>query len=122
MRANVDVSKIADSLGVNSMVLNGNDVKLIYEETCFARDFVITNRVPFFMQLNTYRLSAHTGIGEDIGWGLRTQEEINEARKLEPLSLIDKVQLSSLIWKAKEEIWSAYEIAKTMEEEDELRW
>jgi len=75
----------AEPFGIESCVVDGNDVEAVYEKASYAVDSIRKNSSPFFMVLDTYRLGPHSK-GDDT----RPEEEIKLNMKKEPILRLGK--------------------------------
>ena len=75
------VSKRASGYGIESAVVNGNDVETVLKNAEYAVNYVRTKSLPFFLECNTTRLGRHKqGQGD-----LRTREEMEQLATQDPL-------------------------------------
>jgi len=82
------VSERARAYGIQTMVVNGNDVEAVSEAAQFAARYVRDRRLPFFLECNTTRLGRHKqGQGD-----LRTKEEMAELALHDPLRGLEAPQ------------------------------
>ena len=88
-RANPNIWEIAKAIGVEARRVDGNDVEQVYNAAREARKYIIEKGKPYLLECLTYRLRGHSGYGYDIGWGLRTEEEIEEWKKKDPLKRLE---------------------------------
>ena len=59
-------------------------------EQVFGTAEVSLSDLPAFMEIKTYRYGAHVGMSDDSALGYRTQEEVSDARALDPLDALQK--------------------------------
>lgn len=81
----VELTKIAESLGVEAIRVDGNDAAGVY---CAARDITAAIRKqpkPYFLEAVTYRWKGHVSPDEDYGERYRTPEDIAKWKQLCPL-------------------------------------
>ena len=70
------VAERAKGYGFEGKVIDGNDVELVYEETCKAAEKGRAGGGATFLECLTYRWDGH--FGGDPGVGYRTKEEVEE--------------------------------------------
>lgn len=46
--------------GINTLKVDGNDVLAVYNSVKYARDFILKNKEPFFLEFITYRIGDHS--------------------------------------------------------------
>ena len=100
------LSQRAAPFGIETSVLDGNDVMVIYEKVIKMADEIRKNSKPQLLFLETYRLAPHSK-GDD----LRDIEEINERKTNDPLLVFRS--------KNKEHTWFL-DIEKSIDERIEL--
>ncbi len=60
-----NLCKIANSLGIKSTFIDGNDIENIYLKTKQIKKYIKKNSEPFFLLLNTFRYIEHCGPNND---------------------------------------------------------
>jgi acetoin:2,6-dichlorophenolindophenol oxidoreductase subunit alpha len=108
---------------IPSVVVDGNDVRAVYEVTREAVNRARTGEGPTFIEAKTYRLLGHM-IGDAETY--RTKEEVEEWRKREPITyfrdvclkqnILNEKELDEIQQQVMEEIEVAYERAMQSEE------
>jgi acetoin:2,6-dichlorophenolindophenol oxidoreductase subunit alpha len=81
----VNLTKIAESLGVKSIQLDGNDAVSIYTSAKAITDEMRITPKPYFIEAVTYRWKGHVSPNEDHGARYRTPEDITRWKRLCPL-------------------------------------
>jgi 2-oxoisovalerate dehydrogenase E1 component alpha subunit len=117
-----DVSTRAEAYGFPGVTVDGNDVLACYEATIQAVERARKGQGPTLIECKTYRYHPHTSDDDDRTY--RTREEVEEAKKKDPLvtfgaylkeiGLIDderveslRVELKEQVDKAVDEAWNA---------------
>ncbi|MCK4349106.1 MAG: thiamine pyrophosphate-dependent dehydrogenase E1 component subunit alpha [Thermoplasmatales archaeon] len=99
----------AESFGVPSKKIDGNNVIEIYKTAKEMVERAKQNKGPSLIEALTYRWKAHLGIEDDIGPGMRPKEEVEEWKRKCPIKRHEKYLLEN-------NIISEEEIAKIKEE------
>ncbi len=73
----VKIHKIAESMGIKSVSVDGNDTAGIYEYAGRIIDEIRENQRPHFIEAVTYRWKGHVSPDEDCGDGYRTRDEVD---------------------------------------------
>lgn len=81
------IYKVAKSLGVDSIRLDGNDVEAVYEAAKSAAEKIRGGGGPFFMEAMTYRWLEHCGPNYDNHIGYRAEKEFLKWKKKDPVLL-----------------------------------
>jgi TPP-dependent pyruvate/acetoin dehydrogenase alpha subunit len=79
------IYKMAEALGMNSAIADGNNVEESYNVTKKAIEEIHKNQAPYFIELTTYRWREHCGPDYDNNIGYRTEEEFQEWKKKDPI-------------------------------------
>lgn len=87
-QAAVDVCAKARSFGVDSLVVDGNDVVQAYQTSHHLIEQMRGDRRPRLIEMKTFRLCAHVGPGSDFGDGRRPEEELAQWMPHDPLRVI----------------------------------
>ena len=98
----VEIYKIADSLGVKSKRLDGNDVVKLYETSKNVVEYVRNNKKPFLLEAVTYRWKGHVSPDEDFGERYRDKNEINLWKKKCPIVNFEKKIINGNLLSEKE--------------------
>ena len=77
------VAERAKGYGFEGKVIDGNDVELVYEETCKAAEKGRAGGGATFLECLTYRWDGH--FGGDPGVGYRTKEEVEKWKQRCPI-------------------------------------
>jgi 2-oxoisovalerate dehydrogenase E1 component alpha subunit len=79
------VSVRAEGYGFEGVTIDGNDVLTCYETMAKAVDKARTGGGPTLIECETYRFFPHTSDDDDRTY--RTREEVDEAKKKDPILL-----------------------------------
>jgi len=112
--ASETISIKAIAYGIKGMRIDGNDILAVYTAAKEARESA-RNGMPVLMECVTYRLGSHT-TADDPG-RYRTQEEVEQMRKKEPLKRFKNYLISMGVLTEKEDEEMRKEIEKEIEEE-----
>ena len=117
-----EVTKIAKSMGINSLKLDGNSVEKIFLNSKKIINKIRKSSVPFLIELKTYRNLEHCGPNNDDELGYRKKNYLNFWKMKCPIKnyknyLKNKKYLSdyndlSLKKKIEKEITRSFEFAK----------
>lgn len=80
-----NIHKIAKEHGVNSIVVDGNDIFAVRHAASEAIKAARLGMGPQFIELRTYRWLGHVGPRDDIDVGLRNAEELNHWKERCPI-------------------------------------
>ena len=86
----VDIADMAASYGVPGMVVDGNDVVAVHEAARQAVNRARDGKGPTLMECKTYRIMGHFQGDPGRGIKYRTQEEMDEWAKRDPIDLFKK--------------------------------
>jgi len=86
---NIRIYKKAESFGLKSECIDGNNVLAVYEAMQRALDYVNNGSGPAFIEAITYRWRGHHGSEEDMGY--RTPEELAHWKTKDPVALLQQV-------------------------------
>lgn len=89
----VEIYKKAESFGLASCSIDGNNVLDVFESTQKAVQHIRNGKGPAFIEAHTYRYRGHHGSGEDSHVGYRTLEELNEWKNVDPVKMFQEVLL-----------------------------
>lgn len=84
------IYKMTEGLGIESAIVDGNDVEASYNATRNAVNYIKKKNKPYFLELTTYRWREHCGPSFDNNIGYRTEAEFNEWKKKDPISSFEK--------------------------------
>lgn len=83
----VELTKIAESLGVTAIQIDGNDAACVYNAAQDITAAIRKKQKPYFIEAITYRWKGHVSPEEDYGERYRTPKDISKWKKLCPLEL-----------------------------------
>lgn len=81
----------SEAFGVPAMEIDGQDVIKVYNAFAKASERAKKGLGPTFINAKTFRFKGHIGVGDDIGPGLRTKEELDNQKKRDPILLFRKI-------------------------------
>ncbi len=123
-RAQLNISRSASAMGVNSKRVDGNDLLAVHAAANKAVDLCRRGRGPFFMELMTYRLRGHVGPDDNVQGAhtdIRPKKEIARWRRKDPITqmerrlvssgVIDTKKLADLQRKVQREVEAAHKFA-----------
>jgi TPP-dependent pyruvate/acetoin dehydrogenase alpha subunit len=85
----VPIYKKAEGFGLKSERIDGNNVLAVYEASQRALQHIKEGEGPVFIEAVTYRWYGHHGNHVDFGY--RTEEELAEWKKVDPVSMLKNV-------------------------------
>ena len=85
---NRKIWKVAQSLGLNSSHVNGNNALECFDAIELAKNSIRNGKGPQFIEFSTYRWREHCGVNYDNDIGYRTKKEYNEWKKKDPIKLL----------------------------------
>jgi len=94
-----DIADRAKSYNMPGVIVNGNDVLAVYEETNKAVERARAGRGPTLIECKTYRYRGHWEGDPEV---YRTKEEVKEWKKRDPLKKFKKYLLENDITQSKE--------------------
>lgn len=89
-----EIYKLAESIGVPSTIVDGNDVEAVYQATAKALEYVRSGKGPFFIELTTYRWLEHCGPNYDNNIGYRSEEEFLSWKARDPIQLYEDLLIA----------------------------
>jgi TPP-dependent pyruvate/acetoin dehydrogenase alpha subunit len=89
---NKDLADRAKMLGIHSVIVDGNDVQQVYDETLKAVDRARKGKGPTFIEAKTYRLQGHM-YGDPETY--RTKEEVQSWKAKDPLKGTSEMLVNS---------------------------
>lgn len=114
--------KIANSLGIKSSSLDGNDIESVYLKTKKIKKYIKSYNEPFFLLLNTFRFVEHCGPNDDDYLNYRNKNTIkiwkkkcpinNYQKKLFNRNILNNKILNNLIQKNLNNIQSSFKFAE----------
>lgn len=84
------IHKIAKSLGIDSIKLNGNSVEEVFEKTNSIIKSIKKNPRPYFLELKTFRNIEHCGPNNDDDLSYRDRKYLNYWKKRCPVYNYEK--------------------------------
>ncbi|MDT7891460.1 MAG: thiamine pyrophosphate-dependent dehydrogenase E1 component subunit alpha [Thermoproteota archaeon] len=100
--------------GIKGMRIDGNDILAVYSAIKEARESAL-NGMPVLVECLTYRLGSHTTADDPTRY--RSQEEVEEMRKKEPIKRFRAFLISKGILSEKEDEQMRKDIEREIEEE-----
>lgn len=79
------IYEMVRALGAETVLLDGNNVEEVFNNTTKVLDYIREGNGPFFMELVTYRWLEHCGPNYDNNIGYRTEEEFLEWKIKDPI-------------------------------------
>lgn len=108
--------------GIESILVDGNDVISVYEQTQMALNKIKQGEGPIFMEFKTYRWREHCGPNYDNNLGYRSEEEFLSWKRKCPIEKLEKYviekkimtqeEISLIKQKIQDEIEEAFLFAK----------
>lgn len=92
---NVTIWQRAQSYGMPSVLVDGNDVFAVYEATKKAVEWCRAGNGPYFVEATTYRWREHVGPHWDWSYGYRTQEEVESWVAKDPIARAAKTLVAA---------------------------
>jgi pyruvate dehydrogenase E1 component alpha subunit len=132
---NRTITDLASSHGIKTYQGNGDNILEVVEVTREAKNYILTNSKPAFIEFSTYRLLEHCGPNFDDDLNYRDPSDVKNFTNRDPISillkkliqeskfgneelaLIDetiKLEISQLINDVKKEPDATYSLANTM--------
>ena len=84
------VASRSSGYNIEYLSVDGNDFDAVYDAVCRAREYILKNNRPFFLETNTYRQCGHSKSDRLL---YRKREEENEWLEKDPVSLFVKKHL-----------------------------
>ena len=93
------ISRFADAHGIESAVIDGNNIETVLDTSKKAIQAARLQRKPFFIEAVTYRWKGHVGHDDNVDVGLQRQEDLEPWKRKDPIdrlknSLISKSAIS----------------------------
>lgn len=119
------IASRADGYGMKHMTADGNDFEAVFHAVSAARDFIVKEHRPFFLEVLTYRQKGHSKndkrvyrtAEEEASWQRRDPIALMEAR-LQSIGLMDKAEIAKKRSEIHNEISQAS--AEAMAHEDDV--
>lgn len=86
------ISSRAAGYGIAHETVDGNDVEAVYNAVKKAREYIVSNQEPYFLEVLTYRQKGHSKNDRCV---YRTREEEQYWLQRDPISLLEKNLLNS---------------------------
>lgn len=98
---NDSICRFANSFGIKSEIVNGNNIESIKKVSKLLTSYIRKYSKPAFIEAVTFRLIGHVGPSVDIDVGVRRSlKEINEWKKKDPIKIIESKILNKNIMNA----------------------
>ena len=95
---NDSICRFANSFGIKSEIVNGNNIESIKKVSKLLISHIRKYSKPAFIEAVTFRLIGHVGPSIDIDVGVRRSlKEINEWKKKDPIKVIENIILNKNI-------------------------
>lgn len=92
-----EIFKIAEGHDILACKIDGNDVLKVYEATKEALKHIKSGKGPALIECLTYRWLEHCGPNDDIDLRYRTEEEVMEWKKKDPIKRLKEKLLKERI-------------------------
>lgn len=92
-RPNMPIHKMADALGINNKLVDGNDVLAVHQAAVESIELCRKGGGPAFLECHTYRLRGHVGPDDNIQGthtDIRPTEQMEQWRLKDPLIQLEK--------------------------------
>lgn len=89
------IARFADAHGIESSVVDGNNIESLLNTSKKAIDIARKKRKPFFIEAVTYRWKGHVGHDDNIDVGLQRKEDLEPWKQKDPIARLK----NSLIFK-----------------------
>ena len=87
---NRTITDLASSHGIKTYTGNGDNVLEVVEVTKEARNYILSNSKPAFIEFNTYRLLEHCGPNSDDDLNYRDPSDVKNFTNRDPISILLK--------------------------------
>jgi pyruvate dehydrogenase E1 component alpha subunit len=94
--------RFAKAFKINSLRIDGNDAYKIFKISKKIINNMRNNRLPFFLQLDTYRWREHCGPNYDNNIGYRSENEFKKWKKKCPIKKLENLLIKKKIYKYKD--------------------
>ena len=85
---------MVEALGVESTLVDGNDIEAAYAAALAAIEHVRSGHGPFFLELTTYRWLEHCGPNYDNDIGYRSEEEFQKWKAKDPIPAYESLLIT----------------------------
>jgi pyruvate dehydrogenase E1 component alpha subunit len=93
--------RFAKAFKINSLRIDGNDAYKIFKISKKIINNMRNNRLPFFLQLDTYRWREHCGPNYDNNIGYRSENEFKKWKKKCPIKKLENLLIKKKIYNYK---------------------
>jgi pyruvate dehydrogenase E1 component alpha subunit len=94
--------RFAKAFKINSLRIDGNDAYKIFKMSKKIINNMRNNRLPFFLQLDTYRWREHCGPNYDNNIGYRSENEFKKWKKKCPIKKLENLLIKKKIYNYKD--------------------
>ena len=94
--------RFAKAFKINSLRIDGNDAYKIFKISKKIINNMRNNRLPFFLQLDTYRWREHCGPNYDNNIGYRSENEFKKWKKKCPIKKLENLLIKKKIYNSKD--------------------
>jgi pyruvate dehydrogenase E1 component alpha subunit len=94
--------RFAKAFKINSLRTDGNDAYKIFQITKKIVKNMRSNKLPFFLQLDTYRWREHCGPNYDNNIGYRSENEFKSWKKKCPIKRLENLLIRKKIYNLKD--------------------
>lgn len=94
--------RFAKAFKINSLRIDGNDAYKIFKISKKIINNMRNNRLPFFLQLDTYRWREHCGPNYDNNIGYRSENEFKKWKKKCPIKKLENLLIKKKIYNYKD--------------------
>ena len=94
--------RFAKAFKINSLRIDGNDAYKIFKMSKKIINNMRNNRLPFFLQLDTYRWREHCGPNYDNNIGYRSENELKKWKKKCPIKKLENLLIKKKIYNYKD--------------------
>jgi len=92
-----DIKGRAEGFGMPAAKVYGQDVLEIYTTAQTMVRKAKEGGGPSFIEAEVFRFKAHCGVGDDVGPGLRSQEELNTQKKECPIEKLKEILINNQV-------------------------
>lgn len=108
-----DVSIRAKSYGIPNYIVNGNEAIDVYETTQKAAEYCRSGKGPVLIESKTYRYLGHSKSDKNV---YRTEKEIEEWKKKDPIKRLRKYLINNNILTGEEVLKIENQVAREIDE------
>ena len=91
-------SRFAKSHGIDSIILDGNNISELYKQMISSFKSIRKNSKPIFIEAMTYRWKGHVGHREDEDVGVKRSQDLKKWRDRDPIKLLkNEMKLKNII-------------------------